>query len=69
LGADFITKTGMILDLGKARISFGSAPSLYIQFTSGKGLFSFLYTVPLSPRLQQFQCGKLSSSHKARLDH
>jgi hypothetical protein len=68
LCADFIRKTQMVLDLAKARISFGFAPEKYVYFCKGKGGSLCLQTQPLSSKLPKVQCGKMSVSQKAQLE-
>jgi hypothetical protein len=68
LGANFIIKTQMVLDLANARIYFGFAPEKYIYFSKGKGVLSFSHTEPLSAKLPKVQCGRMSASQKAQLE-
>ena len=68
LGADFISKTKMVLELGRQRCYFAFSPSVTISFRQGSYYTSFSLTLSLSTRFPQVQRGKLSSGQRARLE-
>jgi hypothetical protein len=62
LGADFIRKMQMVLDLAKARIYFSFAPEKCFYLCKSKGGPLYSHMQPLSPKLPKVQCGKMSVS-------
>jgi hypothetical protein len=68
LGADFISKTKMVLELGKSKCHFDFTPSACIKFNSGNYYPSCSKTTPLSAPLPQAQTGKLSPSQRRKLE-
>jgi len=68
LGADFIYKTKMVLELGRQRCYFAFAPSVIIRFRQGNYYTSCSLTRSLSTCFTKVQTGKLSSGERARLE-
>jgi len=68
LGANFISKIKMVLELGRQRCYFVFAPSVTIRFRQGNYYKSCLLTHSLSTCFPQVQMGKLSSGQRARLE-
>ena len=68
LGADFISKTNMLLELGRQMCYFAFAPSVSIMFRQGSYYKSCSLTHSLSTRFPQVQTGKLSSGQRAQLE-
>jgi len=65
LGADFISTTKMVLELGSSRCYLAFAPSVCIKFIHY--YLSCSQIMPLSSRLPQVQSGKLSPSQRRKL--
>jgi hypothetical protein len=61
LGADFIAKTKLVLELGSGRCYFPSAPSVYINFIKDEAHPPCSQTNSLSSRLPHVQMGQHSS--------
>jgi hypothetical protein len=68
LGADFVSTTKMVLELGICRCYFAFAPSVCIKFIQGNYYPSCSQTMFLSSRLPQVQSGKISHSHRGKLE-
>ena len=67
MGADFISKTKMVLELGIQKCYFVFAASITIRFCQGN-YTSCSLTRPLSTRFPQVQTGKFSSGQRGRLE-
>jgi len=68
LGADFISKTKMVLELGRQRCYFAIAPSVINRFRQGNYYTSCSLTRSLSTRFPQVQTGKISSGQRAQIE-
>jgi hypothetical protein len=68
LGADFIVKTKMVLNLGNSICYFVFNPSVYINFTKDEGQPSCSQTNSLPSRLPHVQMGQLSPGQKEELE-
>jgi hypothetical protein len=68
LGADFISKTKLILELGSTKCRFDFAPSVCIIFIQGRTPPSRLQYVSLTSQAPQVQKGKLFHSQQRRLE-
>ena len=68
LGADFISETKVVLELGRQRRYFAFAPSVIIRFSQDTYYNLCSLTRPLSTRFPQVHTGKLSSGQRARLE-
>ena len=68
LGADFIAKTSLVLDLGQSKAYFRFAPQEYVNFLGSKGGSQYSCTTSLSSRFAHVQCGKLSKRQRGQLE-
>jgi hypothetical protein len=68
LGADFIAKTHMVLDLGSSRGYFRFAPEKYIDFLNDKDGTSGVQMNTLSHRSSHVECGPLSASQRSKIE-
>ena len=68
LGADFIAKAKLVLELGSGRCHFAFAPSVYINFIKNEAHPSCFQTNSLSSRLPHVQMGQLLSGQKEKLE-
>jgi hypothetical protein len=57
LGADFITKTGLVLDLGQSKAYFRFGPHEYVSFLGSKRGSQCSHAFSLSSRFAHVQCG------------
>jgi hypothetical protein len=69
LGADFITKTRIVLELVNTRCYFDFAPRVRIPFCGGARYSSCASTRSLSQSLPQIQMGHLSASQRNKLEN
>jgi hypothetical protein len=68
LGADFISRTNLVLDLGRSLAYFRFAPNVHIKLVgSGKRAFC-ARTYSSSDRLPHIQCGILSVNQRRKLE-
>jgi len=68
LGADFISKTKMVLELGRQMCYFAFAPSVIVRFRQDNYYTSCSLTRSLCTHFPQVQTGKLSSGQRAQLE-
>jgi len=68
LGADFISKTKMVLELGRQMCYFAFAPSDIVRFRQDNFYTSCSLTRSLSTSVPHVQTGKHSSGQRAHLE-
>ena len=68
LGADFISRSQLVLDLGQSRCYFRFASEGKIPFIRDNRRMSGVSTIQLPDGLPRFQCGDLSNIQKRKLE-
>jgi len=68
LGVDFISRSILVLDLGKPSFYFRFAAGVQIPFCKSAERLSLLYTICFDNKLPPVQCGKLSPRQKKEIE-
>jgi len=68
LGADFISRSNLIVDLGQSRCYFRFAPEVHISFCKNNKPSSGVCYIRLNNRSPPIQCGKLSLRQRKELE-
>ena len=68
LGVDFISRSNLVLDLGKSSCYFRFAAGVQIPFCESAGRSSSLYNICVDNNSPAVQCGKISPRQKKEIE-